>query len=1023
MKNQSYLILYFLCIFSQNALAQSAQNFWNFAPTTAARPATLPSTTISLTTDIAAMRMALSSIVEGNLHSTKPSDSNVFSLPMPDGSFANFVVVASPIMHPDLAFKFPQIKTFAAKNIDGSGDYARFDLTDNGFNGIIFQKNGNTVLIDATPNNGNSTGACFIYKKNDATKSGTFECLNNDLINNATSNNEITANRLMGDCKLRNYDLALACTGEYAQFHGGTIPLVMSAMTTTMNRVNGVFEREFSTHLTMVANNDLLIYLNAATDPYTNDDGIAMLSENQTVVDATIGATNYDIGHVFSTGGGGVAYTPSVCNNGYKAGGVTGLFSPIGDAFDIDFVCHEMGHQFDGNHTMNNDCNRNDPTAYEPGSGTTIMAYAGVCAPNVQNNSNDYFHLASLEEITSFITGFGGTCATNSTINSSPTADAGNNYTIPKSTPFVLTGAGTDGEDTGLTYCWEQFDNGVASVQPPQNTHTLSPLFRSFSPKTDTKRYFPNLTSILANTTPVWEVLPAVSRNLNFRLTVRDNHLGGGCTASDNMLVTVDGASGPFLMTSHNTVNDLAGGQNTTITWDVAGTTAAPVSCTNVDILLSTDGGLTFSTVLEANTPNDGTQSVFIPNNAVASARIMLRGTGNIFFDLNNKNFSITPSAMPTCGNAPVINQFDVYDNSGTSGDFTACHNVPINFGAFIQAGTGNGAINWLWTVSPSSNAMLNGAINTNFGNVIMTNTTAVSVNVTVTVYATDASGCADTAFIVIPVRPQITVDSLSRTDASGSINDGGICYGDSVNLKVVLHPSGIYNYTWNNGLMGDSISFSPPFNNAQTLYTVTVSDAFGCTASGISSAKGFTEIAATGSYTMVCDTLLMDTLTTVITGGVPTPTGYIVTILPSNTPSFQPSPFVHPFQGRDVSFITMEIKDEKGCILNYKYHVTDDTCNNMPCLPAIYTICPGESYTISVDQSATQDIQWYHNGNIISGATMSSFTVTTLGNYTYTAQNIDGCPVEGCCGANFTGCTPVCQPMICLPVKIVKNY
>jgi Metallo-peptidase family M12B Reprolysin-like len=1025
MKPKYSLIALFFCILIQNAQTQSAQNFWTAPTNIAARPTNLPTSTATLTADIFAMRLALTSVKEGNLNTVKSSETNVFSLPMPDGNFKNFVVVSSPIMHPDLAAKFPEIKTFAGKNLDGSGDYARFDLTENGFNAIIFQNNGNIVLIDALANNidnANNLATCFIYKKNEASRTSTFACLSDDLSNNFDLNVGNTANRLLGDCQLRTYDLALACTGEYAQFHGGTVPLVMSAMTTTMNRVNGVFEREFSVHLNMVANNNLLIYLNAATDPYTNDDGLMMLEENQMTVDAVIGVTNYDLGHVFSTGGGGVAYQGIPCYDPYKAGGVTGLNNPIGDAFDIDFVCHEMGHQFGGSHTMNNDCNRNDPTAYEPGSGTTIMAYAGVCPPNVQNNSNDYFHLASLLEITDVITGFGGTCATNSNLNTSPTAEAGLNYTIPKSTYFVLNGAATDANDTNLTYCWEEFDNGIA-VQPPLSTHTVSPLFRSLNPTTNSKRYFPNLTAILANTIPVWEVLPAVARNLNFRLTVRDNHLGGGCTASDNMLVTVDGSSGPFLMTSHNTISSLAGGQNTTITWDVAGTTAAPVSAVNVDILLSIDGGLTFSTVLVANTPNDGTQSVLIPSTTVASARLMVRGSGNIFFDVNNKNFSITPSALPACSNAPVINQLDVYDNSGTSGDYNACHNVPINFGAFVQAGTGDGVINWLWTVTPAANAVITGPTNTNFANVLMTNTTALSLNVTVTAYATDASGCKDTSFVIVPVKPQITVDSVARMDNSGSINDGGICFGDSIQMKVIYHPSSTYTYAWSNGLTTESVFFPPPYNNAQTVYTVTVSDGFGCTAAGFSSAKGFTKINATGSYSMVCDTLIMDTLTTVISGGVPTPLGYLVTIAPSNTAVFHQSPFIYPFQGQNAGLISMEIKDEKGCILDYKYHITGDTCANMPCNPVINTICPGESYTISVDASAVQNIQWYKNGNVISGATMSSYVVSTIGNYTYTANNVDGCFVESCCGVYFKACVPTCPAVICLPVKIVKSW
>lgn len=565
------------------------------------------------------------------------------SLPMPGGLFQSFQIAESPVMHPDLAAKFPNIKTYSGWNAEGS--YTRFDITEHGFHAVIYTKSGETLLIDPTTSGADTD--YFLYNKKDNPKPNEFTCLADDI---QQSKPEITSQKLLsGDCQYRTYDLALACTGEYAQFHGGTTTLAMSAMVTTINRVNSVFERDLSVHLTLVANNNQLIFLNGATDPYTNNDGYAMIVENQTTVDAIIGNANYDIGHVFSTGGGGLAYTPCVCDAGYKAGGVTGLSAPIGDGFDIDFVAHEMGHQFGANHTMNNDCNRNDPTAFEPGSGTTIMGYAGVCPPNVLPHSHDNFHLASLIEIRNFIAFFGTTCAITTNVNNSPTAEAGSDYIIPKSTPFILTGTGTDAEDANLTYCWEQYDNQVAP-QPPVSTNSVGPMFRAFSPIASTQRYCPMLSTVLANATSTWEVLPSVARTLKFRLTVRDNHVGGGCWAADSMRITVNGTAGPFLVTSQTTLDTLTGGSQEIITWNVAGTTASPISCTNVDILLSLDGGLTWTVFLATNTANDGTEAVTIPNQDVTNARIMVRCSNNIFYDVNNSNFRIMASADPCAG-------------------------------------------------------------------------------------------------------------------------------------------------------------------------------------------------------------------------------------------------------------------------------------------------------------------------------------------------------------------------------------
>lgn len=272
----------------------------------------------------------------------------------------------------------------------------------------------------------------------------------------------LTAAACLGT-NLRTYRLALACTGEYAVAVAGagpTVPAVAAAMLTSINRVTGVYEREVSLRMTLIANNNNLIYLNGATDPYTNNNGGTMLGENQANIDAVIGNANYDIGHVFSTGGGGIASLNSPCITGNKARGVTGLPNPVGDAFDIDYVAHEMGHQWGGNHSMAGCGASPASTKYEVGSGTTIQGYAGICAAeNIQPNSDPVFHAISFDEISNFITtGGGNTCgvstATGNTLPIIATL-ANNNLSIPVSTPFTLSGTATDQNNDPLSYCWE----------------------------------------------------------------------------------------------------------------------------------------------------------------------------------------------------------------------------------------------------------------------------------------------------------------------------------------------------------------------------------------------------------------------------------------------------------------------------------------------------------------------------------------------------------------------------------------
>ena len=636
--------------------AQSADGIWQDVDESTLRPAgdrvIVPTAYRTISLDWVALNnlLAQAPAVRGGAEI-------ILWLPLPNGDYGRFQIYQTSVMHPDLAAKFPEIQTYAAVGIDDPTAYARLDSTPKGFHAMILSGNGRTFIDPYTDDN---TDLYQSYFASDFIPNLPEDFEPDVVVKNPANliqpEQPPTIDGLVSSgSQLRTYRLAMAATGEYTQFHGGTVPLALAEIVTAVNRVAGIYEREVAVTFQLIANNDQIIYTNGATDPYTNSSGGTMLGQNQTTLNSVIGSANYDIGHVFSTGGGGIAGLGVVCGSA-KAQGVTGLGSPIGDPFYVDYVAHEIGHQFDGNHTFNGSSgscaggNRNGSTAYEPGSGTTIMAYAGICDPqNVQNNSDDYFHGISFDEIVSFTTsGSGNSCAAvSSTGNTVPTADAGSSYSIPLNTPFTLTGTGSDPDGTAsLTYNWEEFDLGPTGS--PTSPSGNAAIFRSFSPTTAPARTFPQISDIVNNTQTLGEILPSYGRTMNFRFTVRDNQAPAGGVASDDTTVTAVSNTGPFLVTAPNTAVTWTGNTTETVSWNVAGTDLAPISCANVDIMLSLDGGFTYPTVLEMNTANDGSTNVLVPNLSTSSARVRVACAGNIFFDISNTDFTITLGGGPT---------------------------------------------------------------------------------------------------------------------------------------------------------------------------------------------------------------------------------------------------------------------------------------------------------------------------------------------------------------------------------------
>ena len=579
---------------------------------------------------------------------------NIIKAPLPDGTFASFILTEARTMSPELKAKYPDIKVFNGESPDGRYT-GNFDFTTKGFHGMI-KSNDGLIYIDPTDT---KNASYQVYYKSDFinTKAST---LNDDILLNKGSKvtlsqetQKTTASRSSGT-ELRTYRTAITCTGEYAAFHGGTVNDALSAIVTTINRVNGIYEREVGITLELIGDTDLLLYTNSSTDPYTNSDASAYIDEVQANIDAIIGDSNYDIGHGFSTGAGGLA-GPGPCITGRKATGVTGTSSPVGDPYDVDYVAHEVGHQFGANHTFNGSTgscsggNRNASTAYEPGSGTTILAYAGICAPqNIQSNSDAFMHTASFDEILSYsVDGSGNSCPTiTSTGNNPPVVDAGNGgYIIPMNTPFSLTGSASDPDGHSLTYSWEQFDLGPAGA--PNSATGNAPIFRSFPPSESPTRNFPQISDILNDTQTMGEILPSYGRTLTFRLTARDNQNGGGGVSYDETSIEVSASAGPFVVNSYNTSDTVYSNTNTLIEWDVANTNISPINCTKVNILLSTDGGFNFDYTLKSNTSNDGSEEILIPDVLSNNARIKIEAVDNIFFDINNSDIVIAEPVEP----------------------------------------------------------------------------------------------------------------------------------------------------------------------------------------------------------------------------------------------------------------------------------------------------------------------------------------------------------------------------------------
>ncbi|MEZ4933946.1 MAG: zinc-dependent metalloprotease family protein [Saprospiraceae bacterium] len=609
-------------------------------------------------------------------------------IPLPDGRTEVFGLVESSILSPEIAAQHPEIKSYTGNGLTHKTAVIRLTLTSAGFHAVVLDLDGEEIYFEHYSQE--DKDVYFNYFVRDAVSPPDYQkgrCgieMDGKIKEHIHDHSDLDKNNTGGT--LRTFRLAMAANGEFTGQHGGTQASAFAVIVNYVATINLVYRRELSVHLNLVSGTNL-IYTNAATDPYTNSDQGMMLDENQANCDAVIGNANYDVGHVWgyegNNSGGGLASFQSVCNNSFKAQGASGEGGPpYAQVFFDQLVLHEMGHQFGMSHSYNSTIpvctTRNPATSVEPGAGATIMSYGFTCGTDdyfTSTTSGPFlnFHTVSYDQAEAYISSI--SCQTNSaTGNTPPVVTMPSSFTIPKSTPFSLTGsADAPGAGDSYTYSWEGTD--IGTMVPNAGTlddTTQPPFFRSYEPSASgATRTFPILSSILDGTNQAkGDKLPSVSTATNLRLSVRDNNTAGGGLSYGQVTINVDGNIGPFLETT-NLAGTYPASSNQTITWSVNGTN---VATPNINILLSADGGLTFPFSLAAKTPNDGSQMITLPNIQTTTARIKVEAVGNVFFDISNTNFTISISGCtaaisnicPT--GAMTLNQGDPGLNLGLNG-------------------------------------------------------------------------------------------------------------------------------------------------------------------------------------------------------------------------------------------------------------------------------------------------------------------------------------------------------------------
>ncbi len=961
------------------------ENYWHpalSAPSTSVMPFH-PTRYVTYRLDEAPLRAQMFGL------SSDPHEGIIIQLPMPDGTFRKFRVWQASMMPDELAAQFPDIKTFTGEAVDDGRVTAKLDFTVFGFHAMIFETD-KTAFID--PYDHFHDGYYFAHYKKDEVRSfnermrcevrspdengptsaDQMEMLENHLPQLDHESHHSTLRTLNG-WSLKTYRLALSADSMYCRYATGivlpTIAQALSAMTTSMNRINGVYNREFSVQMNFVTNETLLIWGCAGhtngNDPFAaiNNNGGACLTQNQTTVTAIIGTANYDLGHVFTTGGGGISSLGVVCNNSAKAQSCTGSPTPVGDGYDIDYVAHEMGHEFGSNHTFNNNANGScsgnavSACAYEPGSGATIMDYAGICNPDdLQMHSDPYFSASSLVQIVNKLNGSENVCAaitpSGNHVDTLPHFSAV--YSIPYKTPFELIGpASIDSTtiDTAKTYGWLQWNLGDFGKRLNQ-TFFAGPIFRSYNPVYTTTRIFPNINMVLSGVLSnagiegaEGEKAPDTARYLTFKLVARGIIFGRGCFHFPDDTIHLNAVQTPtragFKVTSQGTTGIVyVGGSTQTVTWNVVGTNAAPVNAANVDIYMSTDGGFTWPYTL-GTFPNSGTASVTLPNPAVSSTttRIKVKGNGNVFFNINSNNFTVNNNPLsvgPINGTFSICQGATTILTDGTTGGTWVSSNTGV-----ATIGSGSGLLSGISAGTSTISYIAPGG----------TVTQVITVN---------------PLPVVAPISGTSTVcigGTTSLSDATGTgtwsssntavatISAGGLVSGVAAGTSVI-------SYTVTNSC-------------GATVVTMTITVTTGAAVAPING----TMIICPGATTTLTDATSAGVWSSSNTGVATISAGGLVSGLSAGTTT--------------ISYSVTS----GGCTSSATATFTVDAIPTAVISPAgTYTICASGSALFTVSSGAGYTYQWQDGLGNIPGETNASYTAIAAGTYRVIVNNSTGC-------------------------------
>jgi hypothetical protein len=385
-----------------------------------------PSSYRAFTLDRSRLLSGLKAAPRTGLRSAAPSGATTLTLPSPNGGFARFAVHEAPIMEAGLAARHPDIRTYAGRGIDDPAATVRADTSDAlGFHASVRAPDG-AWYVDPYYRGDDSVYVSYFGRdlRDDEPFAEHAPEGDPDPFDLGLGRSRSAA--AGPPVQLRTYRLALLTDPAYATYFGGPAA-VTAAKVALINRVDQIYEDEAAIRLVLIGQNDKLNLDTPAqmTGPngpcgaaacFTAQQASTCagptLDRNRIVIGQIVGAGSFDVGHVaLGVTGGGIAQL-GVAGQSNKARGCTGLATPVGDSFAVDYVAHELGHQFGGNHTFNGtqrNCsgsNRNAASSVEPGSGSSIMGYAGICdQDNLQPHTDPYFSQRSFDEITALVTG------------------------------------------------------------------------------------------------------------------------------------------------------------------------------------------------------------------------------------------------------------------------------------------------------------------------------------------------------------------------------------------------------------------------------------------------------------------------------------------------------------------------------------------------------------------------------------------------------------------------------------------